>query len=131
MDAKTFWSFVEQKRVALANDHKERISRSRMSGDASILAGQPPEVGSIFIASRPNELLEIPGGQVSETKYRLAAQRILEQTHELASAAQIAAFFNTQENNLAVTRGLDLKTRERQLITVQPAAVGPLQPATK
>jgi hypothetical protein len=131
MDLKHFYATIEQKTAAIRQDHREQLSRFRATQNPEELRGQPAEEGSVYIASRPNELLEIRGGSVCQARYRLASQRIIEGTHELASAAQIAAFFKTQENNLAVTRGLDLKTRERQLITVQPAAVGPLQPATK
>jgi hypothetical protein len=120
MDAKVFWNYVEQKTAALRRDHQERIARYRATQDASVLGGQPTGEGSVFLSSLGNELLEIPSGQVVEARYRLAAQRIVESTHRLATADEIARFQGVQQTNLQLTR--EIAGKSHPLITVAPLA---------
>jgi hypothetical protein len=130
MDAKTFWRFRDQKREALLQQHQQRLTRYRASQDITDLEGQPADGKSLYIVSR-----EVPGiveaGAVTEATYGLAAQRILESSHDVATAEQIARFLRQQAENLALSRELDARTRERQMVTIPATAPAPLRPAGK
>jgi|SRR5581483_65475 len=121
MDSKLFWQGVEAMYQQLVASGERRISKARASGDAADLEGQPANTKSIFLASRA-----IPGiqgeGAVAEVGYRLAAQRIVEQTHRVATAAEIERFQRLQEDSAAIIRAINAAQSGKRstVISVEP-----------
>jgi len=85
MTSKEFWTFVDEKKNELIKEHNSRAENFRTTGDPKAWLGQPQHPHSVYIVSRPRK----GPGAVVEAGTRLAAQRIVEQSHEVATAAQI------------------------------------------
>jgi hypothetical protein len=85
MTSKEFWGYVETQRLELVEQHRERERRFREFGDPAAWQGQPEHGHSIYIVSKPRK----GPGAVVEAGMRLAAQRIVEVSHDVATAAQI------------------------------------------
>ena len=128
MDAKTFWKFVAKMKNELDAEHAARVVKYTASGDIRDLAGQNENGKSLFISSK-----SIPGvqtaGSVSEATYGLAALRLCESSHEIATAKEIARFLAKQEASRVEVNAMNRRAQERQgMISV---AVEPLTPRVK
>jgi hypothetical protein len=92
MTSKEFWGYVDEEKGRLIEGHKERLAKFGKSRQESAFEGQPRDGKSVFLISKKNLDRGTTPGQVSEAQMRLAAQCIVEQTHEVATAAQIEKF---------------------------------------
>jgi hypothetical protein len=123
MTSKEFWGLVEEEKVRLIGEHRARAQRFRETGGASAWENQPETGNSLFIVSKPRQGSgEKP--QVVEVGMRLAAQRVVEESHEVARPDQIAAFLKLQDDNAAIVRTMEEKMNAGpRAVVVRPAEV--------
>lgn len=123
MTSKEFWGLVDEEKARLIGEHRARAQKFRETGDASVWENQPETGNSIFLVSKPRRGSgEKP--QVHEAGMRLAAQRIVEETHEVARPEQIAAFLKLQDDNAAIVRTMEEKMNAGpRAVVVRPAEV--------
>jgi len=89
MTSKEFWGLVEDEKARLIAEHKARAQKAYETNDPAAYEGQPEHGHSLFIVSKPRRgSAEKP--RVCEAPIRLAAQRIVEDSHEIAKPEQIA-----------------------------------------
>lgn len=113
MDAKEFWAAVREE--------KAKIIALLTQG----VAGQPPVTdGVCYITSRKSRSKGVNPGAVTQANFFLAAQRIVEETHELATGEQIAAFVASQQAEASAIRARELSRRAQVVMHVD----GQMQP---
>ncbi len=92
MDSKTFWNLVEQTKLKLLADHESRKKLYAETKDKDAFEGQPADGSGLFTITVEDVLEKNQfGGQVTCLPYRLAAQRIIEKRHRVATAEEIKA----------------------------------------
>lgn len=116
MDSKTFWSYVEKAEAKLKEDHSERAAAFRSSKDPLDWAGQPDTGLEIYLVSIQHYERGITPGVVYVLHRRLAAQRIVEATHQVASAAEIKGHLARLEKNRQDSNVIEVR-RNRQYVT--------------
>ena len=91
MDSKTFWHLVEQKKLELLANHARRKKLYEETNDIDAFEGQPADDRGGLFTITVEDVLEKNqyGGQVTCSSYRVAAQRIVEKRHRVATAAEI------------------------------------------
>jgi hypothetical protein len=92
MTSKEFWNYVDEKAAELRAEATVRTKTYKKTGNIADLEGQPENGHSLYIVSRKALRQGVSGGHVVETSIRLGAQRIVEETHEVATAEQIQQF---------------------------------------
>ncbi len=97
--------------------HEARADAHARSGDSSVFEGQPVEGGFVFIASVVDRYGIQRGGVVSQTTYRNAALRIVENGFEVASAAQIEAWQKENDERAASYLRRQAISESRSIIT--------------
>jgi hypothetical protein len=124
MDAKAFWSFVQLKVVELGKLNSMRLRQYEVNQDEQCFEGQPKDGKGIYISSR--EIIGVQeAGRVVLAGTRLAAQRIVEQTHEVATAGQIARFKSESETRRLYIAELERKIARRVAVTIEPTDPAP------
>ena len=126
MDSKTFWKYVDTKKENLIEQHKDRVS-AYLAGnkDVKALRGQPLDGKCLYIVSIENLDKGTTSGMVSEATYRLAAQRLLENTHQVASPEDIAMHLSARESE-----GQELQRQYEKKNRPFPVNVMPGQPVS-
>ena len=97
MDSKLFWYHVENKKQELVAAHLYRKAEYEATKDLASFKGQPTDGHTIFLVSKENLDKNSLAGSICRAQIRLASQRIIEQTHEVASAEQITAHVTDRE----------------------------------
>lgn len=107
MDAQEYWQHV--------NEEASRIKSAISAG----LEGQPdPKEGIVYIVSRASRKHGIAGGSVCSATYSLAAQRLVDETHDIASAEQIEQFLASRDDEASEIRAKSLAQRAQVVIHV-------------
>lgn len=112
MTSKEFWSYVENQKDELIALRKKHVQSFRESGDPAALEGQPEDTKIVFIVSKRSLDRGTEPGHVCLTHLRIAAQRMIEGTHEVASATQIAQYLKEREVHQAEVRRMNDIRRE-------------------
>lgn len=120
MDSKTFWAYVDTKKAALLAAHLERRLEFQATGNPAAWQGQPQDGHHVFIVSKENLEKAVTPGRVSEAPVRLAAQRMIEQTHDLANASQIAEHIATQLDNREAYRKIEQDRKQPFNVILPP-----------
>jgi hypothetical protein len=119
-DLRIFYANVTAKVKALEEMHRDRAEQYSRNQDETEFQMQPRDGKSLFLVAKPNPY---SGGKatVAEANLRLAAQRIIEGSHELATPEQIAAYFQRQADNLAVVTSMNNALESKRVVTVRAA----------
>lgn len=94
--------------------YHERCKRMREK-----LAANAPADGVLYIVSKEDEFLLAKGGQVSAVTLHNAARCIVEQTHELATPAQVE-FFHAENDRRTQEYALIEAKRNKQTVIMLP-----------
>jgi hypothetical protein len=124
MTSKEFWAFVDEEKDRQIAAHRARAQRFRETGDPAAWQGQPESGRSIFLVSKPRRgSTEKP--MVVEALLRLGSQKIVEESHEIASPAQIEAYLKQREEHAAEIASMNAHMEGRRTVSVQPIAPTP------
>ena len=124
MDTKIYFTNIELKKAVLINDRRTQLAKCREAGNLDYLEAQPENESTIYISREDIPGVQ-PAGSVSEGTFRLAAQKIIDRTHRVASRKEIEGFLRLQADNLEKARALDARLNRTSSITVAPAAPRP------
>lgn len=118
MTPQEFWREVFATEEKIRRDMQGRIRRHR-EGAPTALGGQPESGQSVFIESLPSRINRHDGGAVCEVKFPLAAQRLVEGSHRLASPEGIARFREMQAENLHEVQAIELRNASRRVVSLR------------
>lgn len=126
-EIKQFFDLCGAEEQSLIVFHVDLNRQAMETGDPAKLLGQT-DPGAIFIASRFTNHFgrEWRGGRVSLANYKLAGRRIVEESHEIASAEQIAAMWAEQ-----AARKLEYAAAEERISGKKQVSVSLLNPEVK
>lgn len=143
METNQFWQAVDEVETQLIETHKDRVRKWRETNDENFLEGQnvPSLVwernascsvdgrasfqkrgGSQFVfwlMSVDNIKPYSVKGHVTEAHARLAAQGIINHTHRLATAAEVAHHLNQRREHGELVRKME-QNREKKLAGMDP-----------
>lgn len=121
MDSRTFWKYVDKAEEKLEKDHDQRAEAFRKSGDPEAWQGQPNTGLELYLISVTNYERGTLPGVVYVLHRRLAAQRIVENTHVLATAEQIDKHMLQLEVGRREINQSEIR-RQRTYVTQVPAS---------
>lgn len=126
-DAKVFWQQCRRKSESLREFKQGLVEKARRSGNPADLLGQPPTGQSIYISSREDPSIDVPGGVVVEASFNLAGQRCVEGSHGVATPQEIADYLEVQRLNAEAIAAENAKVLNpnRQVILLKPATATP------
>jgi hypothetical protein len=118
MQASAFWNHCALKKKELIDIHSARRRQFEQGGDETIFQGQNPSGESWYLVSR--EILDVQlAGRVVLMNLRLASQRIIEATHEIASHDQIKRYLSECETHRLYVIEAERRLSGRISVTVQ------------
>jgi hypothetical protein len=89
-NATDFWWRVFLKRDALLANHGNRLERFNASRDIAEWQGQPPKGDAVYLVSTDSDRCSTTAGSICLATLLIAAQRIIEGSHTIATPDQIA-----------------------------------------
>ena len=81
---------------------ERQIAEFHATGNETALEGQPEDGKAIYIVSRANEFTNTTAGAVFMVGTRLAAQRVVDGSHEVASEKQIRLYLAERSSQAAL-----------------------------
>lgn len=124
MTSQEFWQLVREEQNRLTAEHQKRRHNFDRTGDRAALAGQPEDGKSLYIAALQKRRAAKDDGPlnaiVHNVSYRLAAQRIVEETHEIASPAQIAEYLREMNERRDSYARREAQNANRSYVTTAP-----------
>ncbi len=118
MTSKEFWSHVENQKNELISLRQKQIRAFFESGNPAALEGQPEDSMVVFIISKKNLDRGTFPGRVNVVNLRLAAQRLVEDTHRVATPAEIEQHLREQDESLAQVQRLEAQFANRRNVFV-------------
>jgi hypothetical protein len=118
MQASVFWNHCALKKKELIDIHSAHRRQFEQGGDETVFQGQPATGEARYMVSR--EILDVQrAGRVVLMNPRLASQRIVEGTHEVASHDQIKRYLAEQETHRLYIVETQRRLSGRISVTVQ------------
>ncbi len=115
MDSKTYWHMVDAKRDELLADSEKRKKLYAETRDKDAFDGQPEDGSGLYLMTLHDPLEKNQeGGQFTCLPFRVAAQRIIERRHRLATAEEIKTFLSAGKRNY-IAEVEKVKERARML----------------
>jgi hypothetical protein len=93
----------------LTVDHQKRCAEVLASGDTAYYKGQPQDGKAVWIVSKDNDQRSTTAGSVCLATLRLAALRIVEGTHTIATPEQIQGHEAAQSEHAGLIAALERK----------------------
>lgn len=109
---------------AIRHAHKEAVEKFATSHNPSVFKGQPQDGDSVFIISVDNPDKGTTAGLVFASTIRLAARRIAEKTHRVASMSEIREAQEREQANYDKLRiGEEVRARRKAGMAGQSQAL--------
>jgi hypothetical protein len=109
LSIKDMYREVESLVGRMTVDAKKRSLEAIASGDPAYYKGHPQDGKAVWIVSRHNDERSTTEGAVCLATLRLAALRIVEGTHAIASPEQIKAHLDAQAEHASLIAALERK----------------------
>jgi len=106
MEASEFWAEVNAQQVAILSALEKEPG------------AHPINDGAVYIVSRRNREKNSVAGSVCLAAVRLAAQRIAENTHQLATAGNIKQFLQERAEDQERTEAIEVNRRAQFVVQV-------------
>jgi hypothetical protein len=122
-DVKKFWLDVGLEKGRIRAEFASRLERLR-NGDKDAMQGQPDDGTSCFIVTVAGRRFgdDWKAGVCCAVNLDIAARRIVEETHELATLAQINDFRGLQERSYRAALATEAARDKHQTISVETVA---------